>query len=176
MCSSCNDSYVKAYNRGQSDANKMDYDVIMCDAMRPGPITSFNPRMLLVFNSSDPKTGQGFKAQYKFIVGKSLCNAKYLPVAIPVQNKKEFISNSMSTLSHFTDYAIPGTPASLTDTHLCHFKYYSSTAKEGFFNSPRHPSSYPPNMNCTFEFIGEPGQQIRIIFVQFNLTESQYAQ
>lgn len=70
------------------------------------------------------------------------------------------------------DYAIPGTPASLVDSRLCHFQYYSSTAREGMFNSPRHPSSYPPDMNCTYEFFGEPNQQVRIIFIQFDVTES----
>ncbi|XP_015783415.1 cubilin isoform X2 [Tetranychus urticae] len=63
------------------------------------------------------------------------------------------------------DYRIPGTP----EPPRCKFKYLSESAKKGVFNSPRHPNSYPPITHCEYWFIGLPGEQIEITFVEFNL-------
>ena len=68
-------------------------------------------------------------------------------------------------LSLFSDYAIPGTPA--TNGAKCHFLYRSSTRKYGSFNSPRNPSNYPSNALCRYEFIGNEREQVRISFENF---------
>ena len=68
----------------------------------------------------------------------------------------------------FVDYAIPGTPA--TDAK-CHFIYFSASAKSGKFNSPRHPSNYPHNIVCVYEFIGLAQEQVRFTFEDFNLED-----
>ncbi|RWS07949.1 cubilin-like protein, partial [Dinothrombium tinctorium] len=62
-----------------------------------------------------------------------------------------------------TDYRVPGTP----DPPGCRFKYESSGAKSGEFNSPRYPSSYPASTRCEYVFIGNPGEQIEIVFEHF---------
>jgi len=67
----------------------------------------------------------------------------------------------------FVDYAIPGTPATLTQ---CSFTYRSSVGhKSGPFNSPRHPSNYPHNTDCNYEFIGLSNEQVRITFENFHV-------
>lgn len=65
-----------------------------------------------------------------------------------------------------TDYAIPGTPISKS---ACHFRYKSSSARVGWFNSPRYPSRYPPNTNCTYELHGRSDEWIRLSFKKFDL-------
>ncbi|XP_053215046.1 tolloid-like protein 2 isoform X2 [Panonychus citri] len=66
------------------------------------------------------------------------------------------------------DYRIPGTP----EPPGCKFKYSSESIKKGVFNSPRHPSSYPPITHCEYWFIGLPGEQIEITFVEFNMKKN----
>ena len=68
-----------------------------------------------------------------------------------------------------TDYAIPGTPA--TDAK-CHFIYLSESAKSGKFNSPRHPSNYPHNTVCIYEFKGLPYEQVRFTFEEFKTEDN----
>lgn len=52
----------------------------------------------------------------------------------------------------------------------CLFKF---TKKNGSFNSPRYPSNYPLDTNCTYLIKGEPGEQILLHFEQFALYEEQ---
>jgi len=66
-----------------------------------------------------------------------------------------------------SDYAIPGTPA--TDGARCHFRYESYSGKHGSFNTPRHPSNYPDNTSCVYEFRGSENEQVRITFENFKV-------
>lgn len=66
------------------------------------------------------------------------------------------------------DYRIAGTQAT---PGMCSFKYASTTLKYGDFNSPRHPSHYPSNTFCTFEFFGEEHEQIMLVFNHFKLAD-----
>jgi len=66
-----------------------------------------------------------------------------------------------------TEYLIPiGTPA---PEGGCHFTYRSSSRKDGRFNSPRHPSNYPSNTDCIYEFYAMPNEQVQIVFDSFKL-------
>ncbi|XP_069946487.1 cubilin isoform X4 [Cherax quadricarinatus] len=65
-----------------------------------------------------------------------------------------------------TEYKIPGTPS---PDGKCIFTYYSSSRKEGSFNSPRHPANYPSNTTCEFTFQANPDEQVRLAFYQFEL-------
>nr|XP_027195182.1 uncharacterized protein LOC113789799 isoform X1 [Dermatophagoides pteronyssinus] len=71
-----------------------------------------------------------------------------------------------------TDYKIMGTQAS---PGQCHFSYVSSGSKSGEFNSPRHPSNYPSNTYCIFEFFGEPDEQVKVVFNQFKFSDAEVA-
>lgn len=62
-----------------------------------------------------------------------------------------------------TDYKVPGT----ADPPGCKFKYLSDSAKQGDFNSPRYPSSYPASSYCEYELVSESGEQIEIVFTYF---------
>lgn len=64
------------------------------------------------------------------------------------------------------EYRIPGTPA---PDHSCQFTYRSRSSKMGEFNSPRYPSNYPSNTTCTYSFVGETNEQVRIVFDQFKI-------
>lgn len=69
-----------------------------------------------------------------------------------------------------TDYKITGTQAS---PGQCHFSYLSQSGKQGEFNSPRHPSNYPSNTYCVYEFFGEPDEQVKLVFNHFRFSDSE---
>ena len=72
-----------------------------------------------------------------------------------------------------TDYRIPGTQAS---PGQCHFSYMSTSgSKSGEFNSPRHPSNYPSNTYCVYEFFGELDEQVMLVFSHFKFQDSDVA-
>lgn len=68
-----------------------------------------------------------------------------------------------------TDYKVSGTP----DPPGCRFKYLSESTKHADFNSPRHPANYPSFTDCTYEFFGQPGEQVKIVFNYFKLKTSE---
>ena len=51
----------------------------------------------------------------------------------------------------------------------CKFTYRSSSRKDGRFNSPRHPSNYPSNTDCYYEFYAMPHEQVQIVFDNFKV-------
>ncbi|XP_076296175.1 tolloid-like protein 1 isoform X2 [Lasioglossum baleicum] len=65
-----------------------------------------------------------------------------------------------------TEYKIPGTAA---PDGSCTFTYRSSSRKKGDFNSPRHPSNYPSDTNCTYYFLATPNEQVTLIFDYFKV-------
>ncbi|GLH08018.1 Cubilin homolog [Gryllus bimaculatus] len=65
-----------------------------------------------------------------------------------------------------TDYKIPGTAA---PDGSCIFTYRSSSRKKGEFNSPRYPSNYPSETNCTYLFLGTPNEQVTLVFDHFKV-------
>ncbi|CAK9794637.1 Tolloid-like protein 1 [Anthophora quadrimaculata] len=65
-----------------------------------------------------------------------------------------------------TEYKIPGTAA---PDGSCTFTYRSSSRKRGDFNSPRHPSNYPSDTNCTYLFLVTPDEQVTLIFDYFKV-------
>ncbi|KYN17419.1 Cubilin [Trachymyrmex cornetzi] len=65
-----------------------------------------------------------------------------------------------------TEYKIPGTAA---PDGSCTFTYRSSSRKRGEFNSPRYPSNYPSDTNCTYFFLATPDEQVALIFDHFKV-------
>ncbi|XP_039289954.1 tolloid-like protein 2 [Nilaparvata lugens] len=65
-----------------------------------------------------------------------------------------------------TEYRIPGTAA---PDGSCTFTYRSSSRKKGEFNSPRYPSNYPSQTNCTYTFIATPNEQVTLVFDHFRV-------
>ncbi|XP_063703683.1 tolloid-like protein 2 isoform X2 [Culicoides brevitarsis] len=65
-----------------------------------------------------------------------------------------------------TEYKIPGTAA---PDGSCSFTYKSTSRKKGEFNSPRYPSNYPSDTNCSFVFLATPNEQVTIIFDNFKI-------
>ncbi|XP_018356275.1 PREDICTED: cubilin isoform X2 [Trachymyrmex septentrionalis] len=65
-----------------------------------------------------------------------------------------------------TEYKIPGTAA---PNGSCIFTYRSSSRKRGEFNSPRYPSNYPSDTNCTYFFLATPDEQVALIFDHFKV-------
>lgn len=51
----------------------------------------------------------------------------------------------------------------------CKFKYRSESLKNSDFNSPRHPANYPSSTFCEYEFLGQPGEQVNVVFNYFRL-------
>lgn len=64
------------------------------------------------------------------------------------------------------EYRIPGTAA---PDGSCSFTYQSASRKKGEFNSPRYPSNYPSDTNCTYLFLGESNEQVTIVFDNFKI-------
>uniref|UniRef100_T1GJQ8 CUB domain-containing protein n=1 Tax=Megaselia scalaris TaxID=36166 RepID=T1GJQ8_MEGSC len=65
-----------------------------------------------------------------------------------------------------TEYKIPGTAA---PDGTCSFTYRSSSRKKGDLNSPRYPSNYPSDTNCSYEFLALPNEQVTIVFDHFKV-------
>ncbi|KPU72789.1 uncharacterized protein Dana_GF23226, isoform E [Drosophila ananassae] len=65
-----------------------------------------------------------------------------------------------------TEYKIPGTAA---PDGTCSFTYVSSSKKRGELNSPRYPSNYPSDTNCSYLFLGEANEQVTIVFDHFKI-------
>nr|CAD7402645.1 unnamed protein product [Timema cristinae] len=65
-----------------------------------------------------------------------------------------------------TEYRIPGTAA---PDGTCSFTYRSSSRKKGEFNSPRYPSNYPSETNCTYLFLATPNEQVTLVFEHFKV-------
>lgn len=66
----------------------------------------------------------------------------------------------------FPEYKIPGTAA---PDGSCSFTYRSSSRKKGEFNSPRYPSNYPSQTNCSYIFIATPNEQVTLVFDHFKV-------
>lgn len=65
-----------------------------------------------------------------------------------------------------SEYRIPGTAA---PDGSCSFTYRSSSRKKGEFNSPRYPSNYPSETNCTYLFLATPNEQVSLVFDHFKV-------
>ncbi|XP_037910464.1 tolloid-like protein 2 isoform X3 [Hermetia illucens] len=65
-----------------------------------------------------------------------------------------------------TEYKIPGTAA---PDGSCSFTYRSSSKKKGDFNSPRYPSNYPSDTNCSYMFMAMSNEQVTIVFDHFRV-------
>lgn len=65
-----------------------------------------------------------------------------------------------------TEYKIPGTAA---PDGSCSFTYVSASKKRGELNSPRYPSNYPSDMNCSYLFLAESNEQVTIVFDHFKI-------
>ncbi|XP_017776055.1 PREDICTED: cubilin isoform X2 [Nicrophorus vespilloides] len=65
-----------------------------------------------------------------------------------------------------TEYRIPGTAA---PDGSCTFTYMSESKKRGEFNSPRYPSNYPSDTNCTYNFMATKNEQVTLIFDNFKV-------
>ncbi|KRT80064.1 CUB domain-containing protein, partial [Oryctes borbonicus] len=65
-----------------------------------------------------------------------------------------------------TEYRIPGTAA---PDGTCTFTYRSTSRKRGEFNSPRYPSNYPSDTNCTYLFLATPNEQVILVFDNFKV-------
>ncbi|CAH1967539.1 unnamed protein product [Acanthoscelides obtectus] len=65
-----------------------------------------------------------------------------------------------------TEYRIPGTAA---PDGTCFFTYRSTSRKRGEFNSPRYPSNYPSNTNCTYLFLATDNEQVTLVFDNFKI-------
>lgn len=48
----------------------------------------------------------------------------------------------------------------------------SESVKAADFNSPRHPANYPSSIDCYYDFFGQPGEQVKIVFNAFRLKSS----
>ncbi|XP_074039057.1 cubilin isoform X2 [Leptinotarsa decemlineata] len=65
-----------------------------------------------------------------------------------------------------TEYRIPGTAA---PDGSCSFTYRSTSKKKGEFNSPRYPSNYPSDTNCTYLFLATNNEQVTLVFDNFKI-------
>lgn len=74
-----------------------------------------------------------------------------------------FLSLSLFVFAALFEVGTPitGTPCSFTVT--------PHKNKSDVFISPTYPGAYPKDMSCTYHFIGEPSQRVRLEFRDFDL-------
>lgn len=51
----------------------------------------------------------------------------------------------------------------------CSYVINNAQKRAGVLVSPTYPGAYPKDISCTYQFIGKPGQRIRIEFRDFDL-------
>lgn len=51
----------------------------------------------------------------------------------------------------------------------CSFTIYGNSKRMGEIMTPTYPGTYPKNMLCSYKFIGEPNQRLRLEFRDFDL-------
>ncbi|XP_015514875.1 tolloid-like protein 1 isoform X1 [Neodiprion lecontei] len=89
------------------------------------------------------------------------------PRLVMVFSSGELQGNGFKAQYRFeTEYRIPGTAA---PDGTCLFTYRSSSRKRGEFNSPRYPSNYPSDTNCTYLFLATPNEQVTLVFDHFKV-------
>ena len=59
-----------------------------------------------------------------------------------------------------------GTPA---PSLPCSFIVNSEIKSNGSILSPTYPGAYPKDLVCSYQFIGKPGQRVRLEFRDFDL-------
>lgn len=59
-----------------------------------------------------------------------------------------------------------GTPAPHSP---CSFTVHSTRKRTGVILSPTYPGAYPKALHCTYQFVGKPGQRVRLEFRDFDL-------
>jgi len=59
-----------------------------------------------------------------------------------------------------------GTP---TPSTPCSFTIREQAKRTGNILSPTYPGTYPKNLTCNYQFIGKPGQRVRLEFRDFDL-------
>lgn len=128
------------------------YDHEFCGTEKPYAVVSEGPRLVMVFSSGELQ-GRGFKVNNRI---KKIPSMSTTFDSILNQGKYSFE----------TEYKIPGTAA---PDGTCSFTYRSTSKKKGEFNSPRYPSNYPSDTNCSFVFVATPNEQVTIIFDHFKV-------
>lgn len=127
------------------------YDHEFCGTEKPYAVISEGPRLVMVFSSGELQ-GRGFKVCQ---TTHNVCQ-QFVNLLCSIQGKYSFE----------TEYKIPGTAA---PDGTCSFTYRSTSKKKGEFNSPRYPSNYPSDTNCSFVFLATPNEQVTIIFDHFKV-------
>ncbi|XP_026672046.1 bone morphogenetic protein 1 isoform X2 [Ceratina calcarata] len=83
-------------------------------------------------------------------------------------NKNITLPNLFSGTYAFTnasEYEV-GTPA---PSSPCTFTVDSEHKRNGSILSPTYPGTYPKGLTCSYQFIGKPGQRVRLEFRDFDL-------
>lgn len=70
------------------------------------------------------------------------------------------------TFFHSTALFEIGTPVSGS---ACSYTITPHKNKSDIFISPTYPGAYPKDMSCSYQFIGEPTQRVRLEFRDFDL-------
>ncbi|KAG8515901.1 Cubilin, partial [Galemys pyrenaicus] len=73
-----------------------------------------------------------------------------------------FVSNSRSNYDGFHATYAASSSACGGNFHMI----------EGIFNSPGYPEVYPPNVECVWNIVSSPGNQLQLSFIMFQLEDS----
>lgn len=90
-------------------------------------------------------------------------------------NEREAFRNASEERSNFglidrgcsiaAEYEI-GTPVANSP---CNFIVQATTKRTGVLLSPTYPGSYPKDLSCSYQFLGQPNQRVRVEFRDFDL-------
>lgn len=76
-----------------------------------------------------------------------------------------FIEQNLSSFPFSAEYEI-GIPISGSP---CSYTVTPSSNKTGALISPTYPGAYPKDLSCTYTFLGETNQRVRLEFRDFDL-------
>ena len=74
-------------------------------------------------------------------------------------------SSCMNIVFVIAEYEI-GTPVPNTP---CSFTVNGTAKRSGFIVSPTYPGAYPKELSCSYQFLGQDGQRVRLEFRDFDL-------
>jgi len=117
----------------------------LCNTNTFVELVSTNNRLYMEFVSRSHFPGQGFKGRYSF------------ETIVPTQTT---IVNSLVAQRR---------TLSMDASVSCDYNFSSDMAKNGSFESPNYPESYPANAACNYQFTGSGRERVQIIFTDFDL-------
>ena len=120
-----------------------------CGWKKPSVIVSYNNIIIFAYHTDGTQRGSFFKGFYEFI------DAGIIEM-----------NNTTNKIYKFNLPKFFQEPYNKGQVHpdKCEYEFNSESFESGQLISPTYPGTYPNILNCTYKFIGKPGERLSIQF------------